>query len=62
MKTTVSTYKVNPLSGQNVDTQIASNTYITNTSKITVNGITYLRSQNDTSLNLDKGIRLTDLQ
>ncbi|QQG50897.1 MAG: hypothetical protein HZB75_00085 [Candidatus Saccharibacteria bacterium] len=60
--TASTTQKVTPATGTAIDSTINSGTKIHFTSKIVVNGQTYLRTQHDTDRNLQKGIPFTSLK
>jgi hypothetical protein len=61
MQLSVDLQKQYPGTGEVVDSVLTAGTQIYFSSKVTVNGVTYLRTQYDTTRNEDKGIPLTEL-
>ncbi len=62
METKADIYKKNPGTGTSIDSVIPAGTQIYFSSKITLGGIPYLRTQYDSELGFSKGILLSDLQ
>jgi hypothetical protein len=62
MQLSVDLQKQYPGTGEVVDSVLTAGTQIYFSSKVTVNGITYLRTQHDTDKNEDKGIPISELE
>jgi hypothetical protein len=62
MQLKTDSYKQNIATGENVEGVLAQGTQVLFTTKITVNGVTYLRTEHDTSGGLTQGVNITNLE